>query len=95
MLLHVDAWLREGPLATRTPTQYRSDVQGLADWARTIGIATVEAVTDIVAGRYVTEQLVARGVQWATANRGTTAASAYWRWLRKRSARSRFLLVAG
>jgi hypothetical protein len=46
--------------------------------ARTIGIATVEAVTDIVAGRYVTEQLVARGVQWATANRRITAASAYW-----------------
>ena len=89
LLLHVDAWLREGgvkgPLATRTRTQYRSDVQGLADWARTIGIATVEAVTDIVAGRYVTEQLVARGVQWATANRRITAASAYWRWLRKRA----------
>jgi hypothetical protein len=66
LLLHVDAWLREGgvkgPLAARTRTQYRSDVQGLADWGRTIGIATVEAVTDIVAGRYVTEQLVARGV---------------------------------
>ncbi len=89
LLLHVDAWLREGgakgPLATRTRTQYRSDVLGFAEWARTIGIATVEAVTDIVAGRYVTEQLVARGVQWATANRRITAASAYWRWLRKRA----------
>jgi integrase len=45
----------------------------------------VEAVTEVVAGRYVTEQLVARGVQWATANRRITAASAYWRWLRKRA----------
>ena len=89
LLLHVDAWLREGgakgPLAARTRTQYRSDVQGLAEWAGTIGIATVEAVTDVVAGRYVTEQLVARGVHWATANRRITAASAYWRWLRKRA----------
>jgi integrase len=89
LLLHVDAWLREGgakgPLASRTRTQYRSDVQGLAEWARTIGIVTVEAVTDVVAGRYVTEQLVARGVHWATANRRITAASAYWRWLRKRA----------
>ena len=66
LLMHIDAWLREGgakgPLAARTRTQYRSDVQGLADWARTIGIAAVEAVTDVVAGRYVTEQLVGRGV---------------------------------
>jgi integrase len=90
LLLHVDAWLREGgakgPLQARTRTQYRSDVQGLAEWLRTIGIVvTVEAVTDVVAGQYVTEQLVGRGVHWATANRRITAASAYWRWLRKRA----------
>jgi site-specific recombinase XerD len=89
LLLHMDAWLREGgakgPLAARTRTQYRSDVRGLAEWAGTIGITTVEAITEIVAGRYVTEQLVARGVHWATANRRITAASAYWRWLRKRA----------
>jgi integrase len=88
LLLNIEAWLREGgakgPLAVRTQTQYRSDMQGFADWANAIGISTVEAVTDVVAGRYVTEQLVARGVHWATANRRITAASAYWRWLRKR-----------
>jgi hypothetical protein len=45
LLLHVDAWLREGgakgPLAARTRTQYRSDVQGLADWARTVPSRTL------------------------------------------------------
>jgi integrase len=89
MLLHLDAWLREGgakgPLAARTRTQYRTDVQGFADWAGTIGITTIEAVTEVVAGRYVTEHFVARSVHWATANRRITAASAYWRWLRKRA----------
>jgi integrase len=89
LLLHIEAWLREGgakgPLAARTRTQYRSDMQGFADWARSIGISTVEAVTEIVAGRYVTEHLLARGMHRATANRRITAASAYWRWLRKRA----------
>jgi integrase len=89
LLLHIDAWLREGgakgPLTARTQGQYRSDMHGFADWARSIGISTVEAVSEIVAGRYVTEHLLARGVHWATANRRITAASAYWRWLRKRA----------
>jgi integrase len=89
LLLQVDAWLREGglkgPLAPRTAAQYRADLNGLAEWANGIGITTVEAVTDAVAGRYVTEQFVGRGVHWATANRKITAASAYWRWLRKRA----------
>jgi integrase len=89
LLLRVDAWLREGgskgPLAPRTAAQYRADLSGLAEWAKGIGITTLEAFTDIVAGRYVTEQLVGRGVHWATANRKITAASAYWRWLRKRA----------
>jgi hypothetical protein len=51
LLLNVEAWLREGgakgPLAARTQTQYRSDMQGFADWARSIGISTVEAVTEM------------------------------------------------
>jgi integrase len=89
LLLHIDAWLREGgvkgPLAPRTATQYRADMLDLAEWAKGSGITTVEGVTDQVAGRFVTEQLVGKGVHWATANRKITAASAYWRWLRKRA----------
>jgi hypothetical protein len=37
------------------------------------------------AGRHVPEHFVARGVQWPTANRRITAASANWRGLRKRA----------
>jgi integrase len=89
LLLHVDSWLREGgvkgPLAARTRLQYRADLLDLAEWAKGAGVITVEAFTDQVAGRFVTEELVGKGVHWATANRKITAASAYWRWLRKRS----------
>lgn len=89
LLLHVDAWLREGgvkgPLAPRTAAQYRADVMAFAEWARGIGVATIEAVTPAVAGRFVTEEMVQRHVQWASANRKITALSAYWRWLRKRA----------
>jgi site-specific recombinase XerD len=89
LLLHIDSWLREGgtkgPLTPRTGAQYRADLNDLAEWAKGIGITTVEDFTEVVAGGYVTEQLVGRGVHWATANRKITAASAYWRWLRKRA----------
>ena len=88
LLLHVDAWLREGgvkgPLNPRTASQYRADVMDVAKWAGTVGVATVEGFMAVVAGRFVTEQLVAKGVHWATGNRKITAASAYWRWMRKR-----------
>ena len=89
LLMHLDAWLREGgvkgPLNPRTVAQYRSDLATLADWAKRCGVVAVEGFTDQVAGRFVTEELVSKGVHWATGNRKITAASAYWRWLRKRA----------
>jgi integrase len=89
LLMHVDAWLREGgakgPLNPRTATQYRSDINRLAKWAAARGVTTIEGMTEAVAGRYVTEELVARGIHWATANRKITAVASYWRWLRKRA----------
>lgn len=89
ILLHVDDWLREGgakgPLNKRTQDQYRSDLDGIEAWARSVGAATVEAITPAMAGRYVTGELVAKGVHWATGNRKISAASSYWRWLRKRA----------
>lgn len=87
--LHIDAWLaeggRKGPLRPRTAAQYRADVIALAEWAKGVGVVTVEAFTKATAGRFVTEQLVAKGVHWATGNRKITAASSYWKWLRKRA----------
>ena len=90
LLYHVDAWLAEGgakgPLRERTRAQYRSDVARLAAWAQRVGVpGSVEAFTRKVAGRYVSEELVARGVESKTANRQISAASAYWRWLMKRA----------
>lgn len=89
MLHHVDAWLAEGgqkgPLRPRTERQYRSDVGALEAWLRSVDLtATVEAVTKRVAGRYVSEAMVAGKVDRKTANRKISAASAYWRWLVKR-----------
>ena len=75
----------KGPLAPRTAAQYRSDLADLAEWAKGQGFVTVEAFTPVVAGRFVTEELVCKGVQWATGNRKITAASSYWRWMRKRA----------
>jgi integrase len=89
LLLHVDDWLKEGgakgPLNGRTKNQYRADVERFAAWAQTIGVSTVEGVTEGIAGRYVTAELVAKGVHPGTGNRRISACSAYWRWLRKRA----------
>lgn len=90
-LLHsVDAWLAEGgvkgPLKERTRSQYRADLVRLGDWLGSKGLpATLEAVTPSVAGRFVTEELIGKGVDWGTGNRRISAASAYWRWLIKRA----------
>lgn len=89
LLMHADAWLTEGgakgPLNARTAAQYRANLLRLQTWLAAQGITTVEGVTKAVAGRFVTEELVAKGVHWATGNRRISALSAYWRWLRKRA----------
>ena len=89
LLLHVDDWLKEGgtkgPLNGRTADQYRADVGRFATWAQTIGVYTIEGVTEAVAGRYVTAELVGKRVHPGTGNRRISACSAYWRWLRKRA----------
>lgn len=89
-LLHsVDSWLAEGgakgPLRERTRRQYRADLERFATWLDGEGLpCTIEAVSTRVVGRYVTEALVGKGIDWATGNRWISAASAYWRWLKKR-----------
>lgn len=87
---HVEAWLTEGgtkgPLRERTKLQYRADIQRLIRWLETTHRpATVEAVTEAVAGHFITETMVGLKVDPATANRWITAVSSYWRWLRKRA----------
>ena len=88
LLLHLDAWLAEGgakgPLNPRTAAQYRADLRGLEAWLLQRGTTTLEAVTKALAGRWITETMVAKGEHWATSNRRITAAGSYWRWLGKR-----------
>ncbi len=90
-LLHlVDSWLLEGgtkgPYDQRTKAQYRTMLNRFADWCRLSGVpATVEAINKPVAGRYVTDQFVAKGMHPMTANRHICGLSSYWRWLIKRT----------
>lgn len=90
LLHYVDAWLaeggRKGPLQPRTALQYRSDLARLDTWCRAAGIpVTVEAITPRIAGRYITETMVAREVDPNTGNRWISAASTYWRWMGRRA----------
>lgn len=90
LMHYVEQWLAEGgakgPLTPRTAAQYRADVKRLETWAKAAGYPqTVEAFTKRVAGRYVTETIVTPKVDPNTGNRWISAASAYWRWLRKRA----------
>ena len=86
--LHLDAWLAEGgtkgPLTVKTIAGYRADMRGLEAWLGVHGVTTLEAVTKAVAGRWVSETMVATRMPWATANKHISCPMAYWRWLAKR-----------
>ena len=90
LLHHLELWLAEGgskgAFRDRTKLQHRTDVKRLETWARSKGVPeTVEAFTRKVAGRYVSDTIVAAGVHPVTGNRWLSAASAYWRWMMKRA----------
>ena len=90
LMQFVDSWIAEGgskgPPTPRTANQYRSDLERLATWAKSAGIAeTVEAFTRAVVGRYIRETITDAKVHSATGNRWISAPSAYWRWMVKRA----------
>ena len=90
VLQHVNSWLREGgtkgPFDERTTKQYRMALDRFSDWCRICGVpATIETIKKPVAGRYVTDHFVARGINPLTTNRHICALSSYWRWLIKRT----------
>lgn len=90
LLYHIDSWLAEGgakgPLRPKTQGQYRSDIERLGDWLGAIQLpTTIEAVTPAISSRYVTQELIGKGVDWATGNRKISAGSSYWRWMIKRA----------
>jgi integrase len=88
LLHHVDDWLREGghrgPLNLRTQNQYRSIITAFAQWCERSHVPpTIEAITTRMVGVYITEA-VAKGMNNITHNSHISAASSYWKWLRKR-----------
>jgi integrase len=55
-------------------------------WCEAVGVPlTVPAIRKAVAGRYVTEEFVAKGVKPATSAHEITALQSYWRWMGKRT----------
>jgi integrase len=81
----VDAWLSEANYSGRTETARRQAVRRLLAWCQAAHIsAVVETVDRKVAGRFVSEVFVAKGIDPATANKLITGLSAFWRWLIKR-----------
>ena len=94
LLHYLEGWLAEGgskgAFRDRTKLQHRTDVKRLETWARSKGVPeTLEAFTRKVAGRYVADTIVTPGVHPVTGNRWVSAASAYWRWMMKRTGGSR------
>lgn len=81
----VDDWLREKEYAGRTEAARRHSVRLFLDWCHATGTSpTVEGVTRKVAGRFVTEEFVARSIPAATANKTITGLSSLWEWLKLR-----------
>jgi integrase len=81
----VDTWLAERDMKPRQKIDYVRAVRKFSGWV--IGIrlnGAIEEVTRKVAGRYVSEALVARKIHWKTANKDITALSGYWKWLMRR-----------
>lgn len=82
----VDAWLAErADMKPRQRIDYQRAVRKFAAWlADTKLPGAVEAVNRKMAGRYVSEAMVANSVPWKTANKDISALSVYWKWLIKK-----------
>lgn len=87
---YVDRWLSEGALKgtalrERTKAERRRAVGKLAEWMPTAKLpATIEAVTRKVAGRYVSDVLMASGKDPVTLGKSVRSLASYWAWLQKR-----------
>lgn len=79
------AYFAESTLKPRTKIDYERAVERFATWTADKGLpGTIEAVSRRVAGRFISEGLIAKGVHAKTINKTVSALSAYWRWLLKR-----------
>lgn len=87
---YVETWLTEGgskggPLKERTKHERRRAVVKLGEWLERQRLpAAVEGVTRRVAGRYVSECLLASGRDAVTLGKSVRSLGAYWQWLLRR-----------
>lgn len=86
ILAFVDAWLAErADMKPRQSIDYRRAVRKFTGWLAEVKLpGSVEAVNRKIAGRYVSEAMVAKSVPWKTANKDISALSVYWKWLIKK-----------
>jgi len=82
----VDAWIAErSHTKPRQQIDYRRAVSKFAAWLAAAKLpGSIEAASRKIAGRYVSEAMVAKGVHWKTANKDISALSVYWKWLVKK-----------
>lgn len=82
----VSSWLAERPdMKVRQQLDYQRAVRKFGAWLGEAGVeASIEAVTRKIAGRYISEGMVAAGGHWKTINKDISALSGYWKWLLKR-----------
>lgn len=80
----VDLWIAEAGIKPRQQRDYRRAVKVFDTWCQGQGHGSIEQVTRKLAGRYISEQMVAKGRHPKTANKDISCLSSYWRWLLKR-----------
>lgn len=82
----VDAWLAERiDMKPRQRIDYRRAVSKFAAWLVEAKLpGSIEAANRKIAGRYVSEAMVAKAVHWKTANKDISGLSVYWKWLIKK-----------
>lgn len=79
----VDAWLAERiDMKARQRIDYRRAVAKFEAWLVSESLSgAIEVANRKLAGRYVSEAMVAKGAHWKTANKDISALSQYWKWL--------------
>lgn len=90
----VDLWLSEAGIKERQKKEYRRAVERFHEWLTApqgerprTGLESgggIEAVTRKVAGRFISDTIVGKGVHPKTGNKTISCLSSYWRWLLKR-----------
>ena len=81
----LERWFAEKDLSIGYKDDIRRSVAKLEAWCETTRTRkTVEAIDKRVAGRFIHDQFVTKGVDVKTANKDLSCLRSYWRWMGKR-----------